>query len=155
MQHSKPTRRLVAVNVVCKKHMQIKVKLHKQKSDIINSKLFEISAKLPTIAKCAGKTWKWRSLSSTPTYSVHNVTCVTVLWWLLFDSMSHSFAAIELNILLTRRSRLYLRFKKRMHGHSFKALNRWADVSAADWLSQTHMKSYLNFSRFSHWWKSL
>ena len=86
MQHNTHTRRLVAVNIVYKKHMQIKVKLHKQNSDkiIINSRLFEnintVNAKIPTIAKCAGKTWKWRSLSSTPTYSVlHNVTCVTVL----------------------------------------------------------------------------
>lgn len=45
MQHNTPTRRLVAVNVVCKKHTQIKVKLHKQKSDIINSRLFEIQLK--------------------------------------------------------------------------------------------------------------
>ena len=74
---------------------------------------------------------------------------VTVLWWLFFDLMSHSFAAIELNILLTRRSRLYLRFKKRMHGHSFMVLNRWVDLSAADWLPQTHTKSYRNFTFFS------
>lgn len=50
-----------------------------------------------------------------------------------------------INILLTR-SQLSSGFKKRMCCHSFIALNKVSDVAAADWLSQTHTKNYLNFS---------
>ena len=35
--------------------------------------------------------------------------------------------------------------KKKTHWHSFTALNRESEKSAADWLSQTHMKRYRNF----------
>ena len=51
------------------------------------------------------------------------------------------------NILLTRKSRLNSRFKKRTRCQSFTALNRASGVPAADWLSQTHVKNYRNFSR--------
>ena len=51
-----------------------------------------------------------------------------------------------INISLTR-SRLNSRFIKRTRCHLFMALNEASDVSAADWLSQTHMKNYRNFSR--------
>ena len=46
------------------------------------------------------------------------------------------------NNLLTTRSRLNSRFKKRTPCRSFMALNRASDMSVADWLSQTHMKSF-------------
>ena len=52
-----------------------------------------------------------------------------------------------INILLTRRSPLNSSFKKRTRCHSFMALNRASDVPVADWLSQTHVKNYRNFSR--------
>ena len=52
-----------------------------------------------------------------------------------------------INILLTRKSRLNSRFKKRTHYHSFMGLNRASNVPAADWLFQTHVKNYRNFSR--------
>ena len=51
-----------------------------------------------------------------------------------------------INILLTRRSRLNSRFKKRTRCHSFMAVNRTSDMSPADWLSQTDVKKYRNFS---------
>ena len=51
-----------------------------------------------------------------------------------------------INILLTRRNRLNSRFKKRTRCYSFMALNRASDVPAADWLSQTQVKNYSNFS---------
>ena len=41
-----------------------------------------------------------------------------------------------INILLTKNSRLNARFKKRTRCHSFMALNRASDMSAADWRSQ-------------------
>ena len=52
-----------------------------------------------------------------------------------------------INILLTRGGRPNSCFKKRTHCHSFTALNRASDISAVDWLSQTHVKKYGNFSR--------
>ena len=52
-----------------------------------------------------------------------------------------------MNTLLTRRSRLNSLVKVRTRRHSFMALNRATDVSAADWLFQTHVKIYRNFSR--------
>ena len=52
-----------------------------------------------------------------------------------------------INILVKRRSRLNSRFKKRTRCHSFMALNRASNMSAADWLFQTHAKNYRNFSR--------
>ena len=52
----------------------------------------------------------------------------------------------NINILLTRRSRLNSRFKKKTRCHSFMALNRASDVTAADWLSQKHEKNYRNLS---------
>ena len=42
--------------------------------------------------------------------------------------------------------RLNSRFKKRSRGHLFMALNGASDVLAADWLPQTHVKNYHNFS---------
>ena len=53
-----------------------------------------------------------------------------------------SYFVCHINILLTRRSHLNPWFKKRMHCHSFMALNRASDTSAAAWLSQTQMKNY-------------
>ena len=53
----------------------------------------------------------------------------------------------KINISPIRRSWLNSCFKKRTHCHSFMALNRVSNVSAADWLSQTHVKNYRNFSR--------
>ena len=73
----------------------------------------------------------------------------------VFNSISHGWE-IELNtrreilylqatiyyfvnyitILLRRRSQLHSCFEKRTHCHSFMALNRVSDLSAADWLSQ-------------------
>ena len=41
-----------------------------------------------------------------------------------------------ITILLRRRSQLNSCFEKRTHCHSFMALNRVSDFSAADWLSQ-------------------
>ena len=65
-----------------------------------------------------------------------------------FSSISHEWAQLyNINILPTRRSRLNSRFKKRTRCYSFTALNRASDVLAADWLSQTHVKNYRNFSR--------
>ena len=50
-------------------------------------------------------------------------------------------------------------FKKRVDCHSLMVLNRAIYVSAADWLSQTQMKNYHNFSGvviwFSEGWKLL
>ena len=54
----------------------------------------------------------------------------------------------DINMLLTRRSRLNSRFKKRTRCHSFMALNRASGVPAADWLSQAHVKNY----RCAHSW---
>ena len=51
------------------------------------------------------------------------------------------------NTLPTSRSRLYPSFKKQTRCHSFMALNRASDVSAADWRSQSHVKNYRNLSR--------
>ena len=51
-----------------------------------------------------------------------------------------------INTLLTRRSRLYSSFKKKKCSHSFMAVNKVSDVSAADWLNQTHAKNCHNFS---------
>jgi len=53
----------------------------------------------------------------------------------------------HINILLTRKSRLNSRFKKRACCYTFTAQNRASGVPAADWLSQTHVKNYRNFSR--------
>ena len=49
---------------------------------------------------------------------------------------------------LTNKRKQPKRFKKRTRYHSFMALNRATGVSAADhdWLSQTHVKNYRNFS---------
>ena len=44
-----------------------------------------------------------------------------------------------IKIVLTRKSRLYSRFKRRKRCHLFMALNWASDVPAADWLSQTHV----------------
>ena len=52
-----------------------------------------------------------------------------------------------INTLLTTRGRPYSRFKKRTNCHSCTAVNRASDLSTADWLSQTHVKNYCNFSR--------
>ena len=52
-----------------------------------------------------------------------------------------------INILLTRRGRLNSRLKKRTRCLSVMALNRASEVSAADWISQIHVKSYRNLSR--------
>ena len=49
-------------------------------------------------------------------------------------------------ILLTWRGWLNSEFKKRIHCHSFMALNRASDVSAADWLSQ-HTWKINDFSK--------
>ena len=54
-----------------------------------------------------------------------------------------------INILITRRSRLNSYF--RLLCHSFMALNWASDMSAADWLSQTNMKNYCNFSLAVIW----
>ena len=62
-------------------------------------------------------------------------------------SSSRHYFAYCINILLTTRSRHDSRFKKRTRCHSFMALNRASEVSAADWLSQTYVKNYRNFSR--------
>ena len=43
---------------------------------------------------------------------------------------------------LSNKKPTYSRFKKRALCHSFMALNRASDVSAADWRSQTHMKRF-------------
>ena len=51
-----------------------------------------------------------------------------------------------INTFLTR-SRLNSLFKERTRCHSFMALNRASDVSAADWLFQTHVKICRNFPR--------
>ena len=48
---------------------------------------------------------------------------------------------------LSNKKPTYSRFKKRALCHSFMALNRASDVSAADWRSQTHVKNYRTFSR--------
>jgi len=84
----------------------------------------------------------------------------------LFNSISHKWD-IELN---TRREIPYLPhfvyyihislqlnscFKKTMHYHSFKVLNRVCDISAADWLSQTRMKYYHNFLHVVIWFFSV
>ena len=50
------------------------------------------------------------------------------------------------NYLLTTESQLNSRLKKKACCHSLVVLNRASDVPAADWLSQTHMKNYHNFS---------
>ena len=49
---------------------------------------------------------------------------------------------------LTNKRKQTPRFKKRARCHSIMALNRATGVSAADhnWLSQTHVKNYRNFS---------
>ena len=52
-----------------------------------------------------------------------------------------------INILLTRTSRLNARFKQKPRCHPFIALNSVSDMSAADWLSRTHVKNYRKFSR--------
>ena len=74
-----------------------------------------------------------------------------IFFFRVFNSISHT--------VLTRRSRLYSRFKKRMRCHSFMALNRASDASAANWRSQTHVKFIVIFHvwRFgvSQWWESL
>ena len=44
-------------------------------------------------------------------------------------------------------NQLNSRFKKRTHCHSFMVLNKASDMPAADWLSQTQVKNYCNFSR--------
>jgi len=51
-----------------------------------------------------------------------------------------------INILLTRKSPLISRFKKRKRCQSFMALNRASYVLAADWLSQTSEKLSLFFT---------
>jgi len=54
---------------------------------------------------------------------------------------------------------LQTRSFKTMCCHSFLALKRASDMSAADWLSQTYVKNYRNFSRmvirFTQRWESL
>ena len=62
----------------------------------------------------------------------------------VLNSVSHERAHIS--TLLTRRSRLNSRFKKRTRCHSLIALHWARDMSAADWLFQTHVKNYRNFS---------
>jgi len=52
-----------------------------------------------------------------------------------------------INSLLTRRSQLNSCRKSRAHCHSFMALNRISELSAADWLSQTGVKHSRNFSQ--------
>lgn len=47
----------------------------------------------------------------------------------------------NMNMLLTRRSRLNSLFKKRTRSYSLVALNRASDVSAADWLCQKRENS--------------
>ena len=49
-----------------------------------------------------------------------------------------------INILLTGRSE---RFKKRNRCYSLMARNSVSDMSAADWLFQTHVKNYRSFPR--------
>ena len=60
---------------------------------------------------------------------------------------SMSYFVYYINISLRGRSRFNSRVKKRMRGHSFMALNSASDVPAADWLPQTLVKNYHNFSR--------
>ena len=64
-----------------------------------------------------------------------------------FISASNYGLFCYVNILLTRRANLIHVLKKRTRCHSFVAQNRASDVTTADWLSQTHVKSYCNFSR--------
>ena len=56
------------------------------------------------------------------------------------------FSGYFINILLTIGSRLNSRFKKWTRYQSFMALMRASGKSEADWLSQTHVKNYHNFS---------
>ena len=58
---------------------------------------------------------------------------------------------ITINSLLTRRSQLNSCRKSRTHCHLFMVLNRMSELSAADWLSQTGVKNYCNFSRVVIW----
>ena len=48
-----------------------------------------------------------------------------------------------INTLLTRRSRLDSRFKKKSQCHSFILPNRVSEISAANWRSQTREKLHL------------
>ena len=64
------------------------------------------------------------------------------------SSKSHV-TLLTLILLLTKRCSRNPRFKKRTRCHSFMAINRAFDVLAADWLSQTHVENYRNFSVFS------
>ena len=59
-----------------------------------------------------------------------------------------------INNLLTRISQPSLTFKKRTRNHTFMALNRASDMSAADWLSQRHVTNYCNFSCVVIWFFS-
>ena len=61
----------------------------------------------------------------------------------------------HIKTLLTRRSRLNSGFKERACCHSFMALKRASDKSAADWPSQTHVKKYCNFSQVVIWFFSV
>ena len=56
---------------------------------------------------------------------------------------------------LTNKKKLNSGFKKRTCYQSFMALNRASDMSAADWLSQTCMENYCNFSCVVKWFFSL
>ena len=60
-----------------------------------------------------------------------------------------------IKILLTRKSRINSRFQKRTRCHSFMALKRASDLSAADWLSQTHVKNPRTFSFVEIWFLSV
>ena len=70
------------------------------------------------------------------------------------SSKSHV-TLLTLILLLTKRCSLNPRFKKRTRCHSFMAINRASDVSAADWLSQTHVENYRNFSSGVTWFFSV
>ena len=62
-----------------------------------------------------------------------------------------------INILHTPKSQLNSCFKERARCHSFMVLNKAIEwyVPAADWLSQTHMKNYRNFSHVVIWFFSV
>ena len=65
-------------------------------------------------------------------FHIYEQTCITFFKYI--------------NILLSRRSRLNWRYKRRTRCHSSMALNSASAMSAAAWLSQTRVKIDRNFS---------
>ena len=64
-----------------------------------------------------------------------------------FSSSNYvKFGLLHKHLILKTRSRTYSRFKKRTICHSCVAIIKATDVSAVNWLSQTHVKNYCNFS---------